>query len=148
LDEQAAAEEEVRAAAVLRHLAARPGWLLILDNVDTPEAAATVQGLLPDLQGGRVLITSRRSEWSGGVATVELDVLEEEAAVAFLLERTDGRRRATPSDEADDGREQRAGDGQCCGASIVTISLTVCSRRRGTWLTESKRRRGWSVPCR
>jgi hypothetical protein len=40
LPEREAAEEEVRYSAVLAWLAANPGWLLILDNVDTPDALA------------------------------------------------------------------------------------------------------------
>jgi hypothetical protein len=62
---------------------------------------AAVEDLLPRLQGGHVLITSRRSEWSGGVAARELDVLDPKAAVAFLLERTERRRRVTASDALD-----------------------------------------------
>ncbi len=94
-------EEEMQVAAALRWLEEHPGWLLILDSVDSREAAEAVEALLPRLQGGHVLITARASDWSGGVTAVELRELSEAAAVAFLLERTQGRRPESASDEAD-----------------------------------------------
>ena len=101
LPEHAVPEEEVRLAAVLRWLESRPGWLLILDNVDTEEAARAVESLLPGLRAGHVVITSRLGNWGQGVDPLELDVLDEGPSTAFLLERTEGRRRATPDDESD-----------------------------------------------
>jgi hypothetical protein len=59
LAEREAAEEEARLSAVLAWLAANPGWLLILDNVDTPEALAEVDRLMGRLTGGHLLLTSR-----------------------------------------------------------------------------------------
>jgi hypothetical protein len=41
LPEQEAQEEEIREAAVLRWLTEHPGWLLILDNVDSEDAAVS-----------------------------------------------------------------------------------------------------------
>src|SRR5262249_34115674 len=46
-------------AAVLRWLDAHPGWLLIVDNVDTEEAAAAGEELLDPLPAGHVPITAR-----------------------------------------------------------------------------------------
>jgi tetratricopeptide (TPR) repeat protein len=94
-------KEEIRLGVVLRWLQERSGWLLILDNVDTPEAAAAVEQVLPQLRNGSVLITSRLTEWGGGVEPLELGVLDRQAAAAFLLERTAGKRRALPTDAAD-----------------------------------------------
>ena len=51
-------------AEVLRWLGAHPGWLLIVDNVDTEEAASEVERLLAKLRAGHVLITSRIANWS------------------------------------------------------------------------------------
>ncbi len=99
LPEREAREEEVQVAAALRWFDQHPGWLLILDNVDTPEAAQALEDGLPRLQGGQVLVTSRLSDWSGSVEPLELPFLSEPAAVAFLLERTEGRRRAEAGDE-------------------------------------------------
>ena|SRR5215213_1376494 len=100
LPEQAAPEEEVRMAAVLRRLGEQPGWLLILDNVDSEDAAAAVDVLVASLHGGHVLLTGRLARWGAEVEPIELDVLEEAAAASFLLERTVGQRRAAQDDEA------------------------------------------------
>jgi hypothetical protein len=103
LPEQDAKEQDTRVVAALRWPHEHPGWFLILDNVDTPAAVSEVERLLAQLQGGHVLITSRISDWSGGVESLELDVLSEDASAAFLLEKTETRRRVTPTD-VDDAR--------------------------------------------
>ncbi len=84
--ETASVDEQL--AEVVAWLDAHPGWLLVLDNVDTVEAVREVEQRLPKLRAGHVLITSRIATWSAGVQRLDLDVLESEAAVAFLLERT------------------------------------------------------------
>jgi hypothetical protein len=93
LPEQNQPEEAARLPAVFRWLNEHSGWLLILDNADTPDAAVEVEKILPKLQGGGVIITSRIADWSAAVQTTELDVLGEQDAVAFLLERTEPRRK-------------------------------------------------------
>ena len=103
LPEHQVTEEAAQVAAVLGWLQRNPGWLLIADNVDTEAAAQAVEALLPQLPGGHVLITSRLSNWSGGVEALPLDVLQEGAAVEFLLARTDARRRQ----QADDAVQAR-----------------------------------------
>jgi Tetratricopeptide repeat len=50
--------------------------------------------------GGRALITGRMANFSAAVATLPLEVLDIADATAFLLERTQGRRAATPDDNA------------------------------------------------
>src|SRR5207249_2406570 len=62
------------------------GWLLLLDNVDTQEAADAVTAQLQHLHGGHVLITSRIARWGTLVEPLELDVLAVDDAVAYLLE--------------------------------------------------------------
>ena len=101
LPQQNQTEEAVRLAAVFRWLNEHSGWLLILDNADTPQAAAEVEKTLPKLQSGNVIITSRIADWSPAVQTAELDVLAEEDAAAFLLGRTDQRRKKTDVDVDD-----------------------------------------------
>ena len=76
----------------------RPGWLLILDNVDTPQAASAVDRLLPALHNGHVLITSRLTDWGNSINTLPLDTLDEDDAVAFLLEKTGDRCTTTDTD--------------------------------------------------
>ncbi|WP_165220514.1 tetratricopeptide repeat protein [Aquisphaera insulae] len=93
--ETAPAEE--RLSAVLAWLEANRGWLLILDNVDTEEAAKEVEKTLPRLRQGHVLITSRVGNFSPAVAPLEIDVLDQLDGVSFLLERTP-RRRQQPDD--------------------------------------------------
>jgi len=102
LPERGQPEEAARLAAVLRWLGTNPGWLLILDNADTQEAAAEVEEMLPELRGGEVLITSRLKDWSPAVQTADpLDALEEAEAAAFLLARTASKRRETLADPQD-----------------------------------------------
>ncbi len=93
------ADDAVRLGAVLDWLQANPGWLLILDNVDTKEALAEVEHLLSSLAGGHLVITSRLADFSGHFQPLELDVLGTEDGAAFLLERTRGRRRVEPNEE-------------------------------------------------
>jgi len=86
----AAAEEadvEKAAKAALRRLAAqRATWLLIYDNVSSPDEIAD---LLPSAET-RVLITSRFSDWGGWAEEISLDVLPLAEAIA-LLQRRSGR---------------------------------------------------------
>ncbi|HKP04430.1 MAG TPA: tetratricopeptide repeat protein [Chthoniobacterales bacterium] len=70
---------------VLHWLERETGWLLILDNADSPDAAAAVREVLPRLSGGRVIITSRLASWNAGVQKLALGVLSEVASVAYLL---------------------------------------------------------------
>jgi len=92
-----AQEEEV--AAVLAWLREHDRWLLILDNVDTPEAAEAIRKVLPQLHSGHVLITSRRSNWPASIRSQTLDKLESVEATQFLLQRTEGRRSSKTADE-------------------------------------------------
>jgi tetratricopeptide (TPR) repeat protein len=101
LPEQSATDEPVKVAAVVRWLVDNPGWLVIFDNLDMEPAADAVTALLPQLRGGHVLMTGRLAEWGGEVDALELDVLAEADAAAFLLERTKQRRRRTATDDAD-----------------------------------------------
>ena len=100
LSEKALTEQAAQALAVLNWLAAHPGWLLILDNVDNEAAATAVESLLSQLSGGQVLITTRLRNWSGSVQVLHVDVLAPDDAAAFLLERTDGKLRAAEDDVA------------------------------------------------
>jgi tetratricopeptide (TPR) repeat protein len=98
LPEKVLTEEAAQRQAALHWLQANPGWMLILDNVDTPEAAAEVEALLPRLSGGQVVITTRLRNWSAAVQIQEVEVLTPEDATAFLLERTADRRRKATGD--------------------------------------------------
>src|SRR5436853_1099794 len=104
LSEYKLGKPDEQVAAVIRWLQQNKGWLLVLDSVDTPEAAAAAQKLVALLSGGRVLITSRLTQWSGGTRVLSLDVIPADDAVSFLLEFTKGRRAARP----DEGRQAEA----------------------------------------
>ncbi|MFI7122639.1 tetratricopeptide repeat protein [Amycolatopsis sp. NPDC049868] len=72
---------EQRSALGVRWLATHEDWLLVLDNVTSPQDVA---GLLGRVRTGTVVITSRqRSGWRA-VETVPLDVLTEDEAVRLL----------------------------------------------------------------
>jgi len=86
-------------AAVKRWLSMNPGWLLVIDNVDTDASAKATQLILPQLRGGRVLITSRVDRWGPAVERIDVDVLDGEASTAFLLERTAKRRVRMPDED-------------------------------------------------
>ena len=119
---------------VLHWLDAHPGWLLIVDNVDTEEAAREVERLLARLRAGHVLITSRIGNWSAGVEPLELDVLAPADAVAFLLERTPHRRQK-PDDAARAAAIARELDGlalalEQAGAYIDKLRLSFAEYLR------------------
>ncbi len=101
LPEKEAREDEAKIEAVLRWLEANPTWLLILDNVDDPDAVKAVTGLMPRLKGGHVVVTARAANFPPNIRKLELDVLDENAAAAFLLQRTADDRDEAKDDEAD-----------------------------------------------
>jgi tetratricopeptide (TPR) repeat protein len=94
------ADVEKAAKAALRRLAEqRATWLLVYDNVTSPDEIADI---LPS-KGARVLITSRFSDWSELAGEVALDVLPPEEAVALL--------------------ESRAGRSDSAGARVLAAAL-------------------------
>ena len=73
-------------------LQAHPGWLLILDNVNEPDEAEPLLGLLT---GGHVLITTRRDTgWDRIAEPIRLDVLDPGPAADLLTTRTGSRSEA------------------------------------------------------
>ncbi len=73
-------------------------WLVILDNIDDEETARAARKLLPQLQAGHVLITSRRRNWPAGLKNRALKELSLKEATQFLLQRTEEARAATEGD--------------------------------------------------
>ena len=100
LPEKEAREDEAKIEAVLRWLGANPMWLMILDNVDDPEAVKAVAELMPRLKGGHVIVTARAANFPATIRKLELDRLDEEPAAQFLLERTADDRQRAKDDEA------------------------------------------------
>ena len=98
LPEKDAREDAAKIAAALGWLAAHPGWLMIVDNVDDPAAVAAVDKLLARLSGGKVVVTGRAGNFPASLRKLELGVLDTPASVAFLLERTEDDRARSPDD--------------------------------------------------
>jgi tetratricopeptide (TPR) repeat protein len=150
LAERDEAEEEVRFNAVLAWLRANPGWLLILDNIDTAPALAEADRLMGRLTGGHVLLTSRLDRFARQVETLELDMLSQADAAAFLLEATEGRRRKTADDDAA-ARELAEELGRLALAleqAASTIDKLRCGFRRYLEIWQSNREKavGWAKP--
>jgi hypothetical protein len=78
-DVEKAAQSALRALVEQRSI-----WLLVYDNVTSPEDIAD---LLP-AAGARLLVTSRFSNWGGWAEEVARDVLPIEEPIAFLQERS------------------------------------------------------------
>src|SRR5262249_44027721 len=76
--------EKAAKAALCRLAEQRATWLLVYDNVSSPNEIAD---LLPSA-GARVLITSRFPEWRHWAGPVALDVLPLEEALALLEKLT------------------------------------------------------------
>jgi tetratricopeptide (TPR) repeat protein len=148
LPEQHAKEEDVHVAAALGWLKLHPGWLLILDNLDTVEAVKEADTLLGALTGGRVVITSRLANFAGHFDPLELDVLGVGDAVAFLLERTDRRRHRTP-DDAETARLLAEDLGRLAlaleqaGAYVAKHGISF-ARYRDLWRENWDKVAGWS----
>ena len=72
--------------ALKQWLATQPGWLLILDNADDPDA---LKPFLPDAEHGHILVTSRAQDFQdlGIINPVQLEQWPVEDATAFLLKR-------------------------------------------------------------
>jgi tetratricopeptide (TPR) repeat protein len=138
LPEQTLTEEAAQRHAAIHWLQANPGWLLILDNVDTPEAAAEVETLLPQLSSGQVLITTRLRNWSAAVQLQEVEVLTPEDATVFLLERTADRRRQA-ADDASAARAMAVDDLGGLALALEQAGAFISQRR----LSLSDYRRQW-----
>ena len=78
--------EKLARAGLSKLAAGRRPWLLIYDNVESPDA---IEGLVPGA-GARLLITTRFADWPGWASEIALDVMSAEAATEFLLRRSGG----------------------------------------------------------
>jgi tetratricopeptide (TPR) repeat protein len=151
LPERDATDDNVRKDAVLRWLMAHPGWLLILDNVDTPEALRAATALARSLRSGHVLLTSRlEGSFAQDIETLELGLLTPEDAVAYLLKATEGRRRPEVDAEAQAGVLTEALDHLTlalvhAGAYIAERRITF-ARYLEEWRNNRARVLDWAAP--
>jgi tetratricopeptide (TPR) repeat protein len=143
LPEQHATDDAVRVDAALAWLNRHPGWLLILDNVDSAEAMTQVERLMGTLRGGAVLVTTRRATSDSPLRRVEVDVLSQEEAAVYLLEHTDRYRQRT-SDDAAEARRLAADLGglplalEQASAYVAAHRLTF-ARYRQLWRNDWER---------
>ena len=101
LSEASVTDLNARFETVLKWLEFHRKWLLIIDNSDTEESTQAVQGLLPRLAQGDVLITSRFARWGIQVSSKPLDSLTKEEAVRYLLIRSKGMRSEETMEQSD-----------------------------------------------
>ena len=97
LPSEKSADEKAKKEAVLAWLGREKEWLLILDNVDTDKAMSAVLEILPLLNRGHVLITSRKSNWAH-LNVRALERLPLDTAREFLLSRTKDNRNKKEDD--------------------------------------------------
>jgi tetratricopeptide (TPR) repeat protein len=83
-------DEQIR-KAVLAWMARESGWLVVLDNAESPRELAP---WLPNTAKGHLLITSRNGHWKNRAAVHDLDVWSIPQAADFLLERSGDKDRA------------------------------------------------------
>jgi hypothetical protein len=57
-------KEDARRREVLEWLRLHPGWFLVIDNLDTPEAPKAAEGLLAHKSAGHAVITTRLANFS------------------------------------------------------------------------------------
>ena len=125
--------------AVHGALAGSSGWLVVFDNAPGPEA---VEGIVPPVGNGRVLITSRNALWPRGQG-LEVPVLDLEAAADFLGARTGDtdQQAAAGLAEAVGGLplalEQAAAYAQATGNSLATY-LALFHKRRADLLARGQ----------
>jgi tetratricopeptide (TPR) repeat protein len=89
-------EQSNTVTALLAELGRRDRWLLIFDNAEDPHDLRPFWPPSPGA-GGHVLVTSRNPNWQPLAATVPIDVLPRDDAIAFMQLRArigkDGARR-------------------------------------------------------
>jgi tetratricopeptide (TPR) repeat protein len=148
LPQKEAREDEAKIEAVLRWLEATPVWLMILDNVDDPEAVKAVTELMPRLESGHVIVTARAANFPPSVRKLQLDTLGEEPATRFLLDRTADDRPRAKDDETQARTLARELGGlalglEQAGAQIATDHITF-ARYLTLWNENREKALGWS----
>ena len=151
LEEKEAREDAVKIEAVLRWLDAHPTWLMILDNVDDEKAVAAVDKLMARLKSGHVIVTARAATFPASLRKLELDVLDEDAATEFLLERTRDDRARADDDAANARAIARELDGlalglEHAGAYIATLRIG-CAEYLKRWGESRQKVLDWFGPA-
>lgn len=109
LPEYEAKERNITVQAVKRWLQRQRGWLLILDNADTP---CLLPAFLPSPMNGHLLITTRAaalSTYLAGVAhSLTVEAFSDEQGALFLLQRSGLLKRDEALDQAEARTRQLA----------------------------------------
>lgn len=71
--------------AVRIFLSRNARWLLIFDNVSSPE---DVRRFLPETTAGHILITSRHRDWQCAATGIKIDTFERSESIEFIQRRT------------------------------------------------------------
>jgi tetratricopeptide (TPR) repeat protein len=138
--------------AALGWLRDHPGWLLILDNVDTVAALNAVVATLGKLTGGHVVLTTRLSKGQlRGMEALDLGVLDLPDAASYLLEDTNGLRVEAADDEAQALSLAQDMDGL---ALALDLAAATIRERRCTfaayatlWRDARQKVKGWNNPA-
>ncbi len=152
LEEQDEKETEVCIAAVLRWLAAHPGYLLVIDNVDTDEAHDHVLEVLSRLPAGHVLLTSRLHTWPGDILRTPLGVLSDTDSRDLLLKyRSSPKAPAPDTDAADALSLAHDLDGlalalEQAAAYLNVLAITIAEYHE-RWKSNAARVRAWHDPA-
>lgn len=85
LPEQDEQDQDIVIGAIKRWLTTQDNWLLIVDNVDDPKAVADI---LPIHTKGKVLLTTRLQALGPLAQSVEVEKMEVQEGILFLLRRT------------------------------------------------------------
>jgi hypothetical protein len=150
LPEKETRDDEAKVEAVLRWLGANLTWLMILDNVDDPEAVKGVVELTPRLKGGHIIVTARAANFPASIRKLELHTLDEESATQFLLGRTADDRQRANDDEAQARALARELGGlalglEQAGAQIATDHIGF-ARYLNLWNENREAALAWSDP--
>jgi len=130
-------KQPVIVEAVLAELGRRTDWLIIVDNVDSDDAAMLLrEKFLARLSAGDVLMTSRRSNWPDDIADLPIDKLSEPDAIAYLLEKTE--RKRAKSDDDKELAKKIARELDCLPVALEQAGGYINKRRIGfnTYLKE------------
>jgi tetratricopeptide (TPR) repeat protein len=135
-------KEDARRRAVFDWLRENPGWSLVIDNVDAPEALKAAEGLLSNLSRGHMVVTSRLANFPGVFEPLELDVLDEKASVEYLKARSGARRRPTPTDDADAVAISKNLDGLALALEQAAAYIAVKRKSFADYRADWERQRG------
>ncbi|MBC8115813.1 MAG: ATP-binding protein, partial [Candidatus Saccharimonas sp.] len=141
--------DPVKRQATLDWLHRNPGWLLLVDNVDTDEAREAVAGYFPAWAAGHVVITGRVSSWPRDVEPLDLKVLAVEDAERFLLAATAGHR-LVQRDDPEQARRLAEDDLDCLCLALEQAAAYIGEQEislaeyRDRWAKNKKNVRAWA----